>query len=302
MRALGPWQVRSLTALVVVAAQLELGDMPVAFAQSGLLPASAYEAAKPDKKDKKKAAKKSSKGAKSKQPATSGKGVASTTSKTKRSKPSAKSRKVAAGRRKSANMPKGFVWPPSAQMKAIGASCSEALTATGIAFVAATKKQVAAEARMVTPVIMDEMKFGDVNWSPTYRKPPFIMDCHLALALYRVSPALAALGVHTVYFSRIYEFSRVRAYGRSSRAISRHALGLAIDVRKVEGVETLPDDGGDVSQLVTVQDDYHRSAWLRAVEATLNSSGLFRTVLGPENDPKSHYDHFHIEAAASFAP
>ena len=40
---------------------------------------------------------------------------------------------------------------------------------------------------------------------------------------------------------------------------------------------------------------------LLSIEEVLNKSGRFRTVLTPRNDPKSHYDHFHIEAAIDYS-
>ncbi|MBK9071977.1 MAG: hypothetical protein IPL79_13380 [Myxococcales bacterium] len=233
----------------------------------------------------------------------------------------ASARRRAAARRKAdrrpgANMPKGFVWPPSKAMRDAGERCLAALTEAGVAFADADKKLVEPKARLVTPVVVADMKFGGVVWVPTFRKPPFVMDCHLALALHGVGPALGRLGVDTVHFSRIYEFTRVRTGGRQRRAVSRHALGLAVDIRKLQGVIAEPatpaNGGADIAAaaaaappggtIAVVHTDYATSAWLKAIETAFNESGLFRTVLSPANDPKSHYDHFHVEAAAAFAP
>lgn len=213
-------------------------------------------------------------------------------------------------------MPKGFVWPPSGVMREAGARCLAQLTEAGVAFELAEKNRVEPKARLVTPVVVADMKFGGVAWVPTFRKPPFVMDCHLALALHGVGPALRQLGVQAVHFSRIYEFTRVRTGGRQGRAVSRHALGLAVDIRKLQGLIAAPaspvapsvpaastDGAAPPSETVAVvHTDYATSAWLKEIEAAFNASGLFRTVLSPANDPKSHYDHFHVEAAATFAP
>ena len=38
-----------------------------------------------------------------------------------------------------------------------------------------------------------------------------------------------------------------------------------------------------------------------SIERTVNDSGIFRTVLTPKNDPKSHHDHFHLEANPDYS-
>jgi hypothetical protein len=40
---------------------------------------------------------------------------------------------------------------------------------------------------------------------------------------------------------------------------------------------------------------------LLSIERTVNDSGVFRTVLTPKNDPKSHHDHFHLEANPDYS-
>jgi hypothetical protein len=40
---------------------------------------------------------------------------------------------------------------------------------------------------------------------------------------------------------------------------------------------------------------------LLAVEQAVNGSGKFRLLLTPKNDPISHKDHFHLEAAIDYS-
>ena len=55
------------------------------------------------------------------------------------------------------------------------------------------------------------------------------------------------------------------------------------------------------SRVATVKTDYpNDDVLLLAIEQTVNGSGKFRIVLTPKNDPVSHSDHFHLEAASDF--
>lgn len=186
------------------------------------------------------------------------------------------------------NMPKGFAWPPSKTMLANGETCKQALTAANVAFTEPSPQK-----RVPTPVELTSMEIAGVRYVPTFRKPPFTMDCHLALALQQHSEKLFALGVREVRFSRIYGYTKVRAGGRTKNMLSRHALGMAMDIYSVV------DDTGRVAVVAT---DYKKGdELLLAVEQTINDCHGFRTVLSPKNDPKSHHDHFHIEAAVDFS-
>jgi len=186
------------------------------------------------------------------------------------------------------NMPKGFAWPPNETMRAKGEACKQALTVANIAFSEATPQK-----RVPTPIELTSMEIAGVRYVPTFRKPPFTMDCHLALALQQHSEKLFALGVREVRFSRIYGYTKVRTGGRTKNVLSRHALGMAMDIYAVV------DDTGRVAVVAT---DYKKGdELLLAVEQTINECHGFRTVLSPKNDRKSHHDHFHIEAAVDFS-
>jgi hypothetical protein len=69
--------------------------------------------------------------------------------------------------------------------------------------------------------------------------------------------------------------------------LSRHALGLAIDVFGFE-----LDDG----RILEVERDWSSEAVLPAAAALIQTSVLFRTPLTPANDPTNHGDHVHLEA------
>jgi hypothetical protein len=207
----------------------------------------------------------------------------------KRSSGKRKEREVSRtpNRRTATNMPRGWSWPPSKAMVRAGERCTAALDAAGIGW-----RPAPPEGKIVTPVVLDSLVIGGVEYHPVFRKPPFPMDCHLALALATHSPTLYALGVRKVSFGSIFRFTKVRAYGKTKNVLSRHALGLAMDVVSFE------DETGAVR---VVEKDYPLGdELLVSVESTLNGSGGFRTVLTPRNDPTSHHDHFHIEADVAY--
>lgn len=186
------------------------------------------------------------------------------------------------------NMPDGWAWPPNREMRAAGRACEARLDALGV-----TWKAAPAQKKIGTPIVVPAMEFGGVKAIPTFRKPPFVMDCQLALALTIHGKELYARGVRELHFSRIYGYTQVRTRGRTLSALSRHALGLAIDIREIV------DDTGH--KAVVLGDYLAGDPLLAAVEQYLNDSGGFRMVLTPRNDPKSHYDHFHVEARADYA-
>lgn len=212
---------------------------------------------------------------------------------TKRAKPTRKRVKHATTRAKrstrQANMPDGWTWPPSKEMRAAGDACTAELDRLGVVWKAAP-----AEPKIATPITVPAMMFGGVAVLPTFRKPPFVMDCQLARSLAVHGKELYARGVRELHFSRIHGYTQVRTGGTTKAALSRHALGLAIDVRAIV------DDTGHKA---VVLGDYNAGdALLLRVEDYLNDSGGFRTVLTPRNDPASHDDHFHVEARADYAP
>lgn len=178
------------------------------------------------------------------------------------------------------NMPPGWVWPPSKQMKQDGENCLKDLDALGVVW-----KKGKATRKIATPVVIPSMELGGVKLVSVWRKPPFVMDCHLALAIAAYAgPELRKIGVSEIHFSSLHNYRNVQG----TRILSRHALGLAMDVRRFK-----TDDG----VVHVVEDDYPKGdATLLGVEDSIARTGAFRTVLTPGNDPKRHADHYHIEA------
>lgn len=178
------------------------------------------------------------------------------------------------------NMPAGWAWPPNQEMKNDGALCLQQLDAIGLVW-----KPGKATKKIATPVVVDSMEFGGVKFVPVWRKGTFVMDCHLALALATsAGPALRTAGVKQVEFFGIYTYRNVKG----TKILSRHSLGLAMDI----GV-LVTDDGSRHE----VKKDYKKEdSVLLESEKLLNMTGAFRMLLTPGNDPKKHWDHFHLEA------
>jgi hypothetical protein len=189
---------------------------------------------------------------------------------------------------KASNMPRGFTWPPSRAMLDAAAGCEHALDAAGVAWHAASR-----DGRIVDAVTIDDATLGGIAYTPLFAKGPYKLDCQLALALATIGPELAAAGVREVRFGSIYRWSNVRVGGKTKNALSRHALGLAMDV-----VSFVDESGREAK----VARDYRAGdELLLDIERTINASSSFRLVLTPKNDPISHKDHFHIEANPSYA-
>ena len=205
-------------------------------------------------------------------------------------KPPARSRAAAS------NMPRGFTWPPSRAMLAAEADCERELTAANIAW-----KPASREGHIADAITIDDGMLGGIAYRPVYGKGPYKLayklayklDCQLARALHEVGPVLAAAGVREVRFGSIYRWSNVRVLGKTKNALSRHALGLAIDVVSFVGAD------GREARVAT--DYLAGDLLLHAVEQAINDSGAFRLVLTPKNDPLSHHDHFHLEANPTYA-
>ena len=75
------------------------------------------------------------------------------------------------------NMPEGWVWPPSPAMKRQGQRCLAALDEAGVVWKKAPKAR-----KIVTPIYVPSMELGGIKLTPTFRKGPFVMDCHLAVS------------------------------------------------------------------------------------------------------------------------
>lgn len=186
------------------------------------------------------------------------------------------------------NMPAGWAWPPNKTMVASGKACLQKLDELNVSY-----KKVEREGRIVEPITSDGMTFGGVRYVPVYGTGPRKLDCHLAVALATFGKDLASVGVRTVHFGSLYRWSKVRVGGLTKNILSRHALGLAMDIT------AFTDDQGRTAYVAR---DYQKDdALLLAIERAVNTSGKFRLLLTPKNDPASHKDHFHLEANPNFA-
>ena len=231
--------------------------------------------------------------------------IATKAAKASKAKPKKPSKKVSASKRKrkkrepkvpripdkttnyTANMPSGFRWPPTRTMKDAEKICEEQLAGLGIAF-----ERAPAEGRIVNPIVVPAMELGGITLTSAFRKGPHKMDCQFARTMATFGAELHALGVREIKFGSIYRNTTVRVGGKSKNILSRHALGIAMDV-----VSFIDDTGREVN----VAKDYPKDdPLLLAIEETINRSGKFRTVLTPRNDPKSHDDHFHLEAVVDY--
>lgn len=181
-------------------------------------------------------------------------------------------------RRRGTNMPPGWTWPPDEATLAQGEACKQALRGRGVEFEDAEPMP-----KIATPIVLRTMAIDGLELHSLYKEGPFPMDCQLALAFASgPAAALRAHGVREVHFSSIYAYRRVRR----RRVLSRHALGLAMDIFVFKS-----EDGEEH----VVKRDYRKDPWLRDLEARLNETGWFRRLLTPGND-RGHRDHFHVEA------
>ncbi len=186
------------------------------------------------------------------------------------------------------NMPIGFSWPPTPAMVEAEKDCEAKLDRAGVEW-----SRTDREGRIVNAVTVPGMQFGGIKYTNMWgSKGPFPMDCQLALALETIGPELAALGVAEVKFGSLFRWSNVRSGGVTKPFLSRHGLGLAMDIGSFVDA--------DGREAVIVRDYKKDDQLLLSVEQLINANGNFRIVLTPKNDPISHNNHFHIEARANY--
>ncbi|HEY5949883.1 MAG TPA: extensin family protein [Kofleriaceae bacterium] len=184
-------------------------------------------------------------------------------------------------------MPNGFAWPPNQLMKEASVACEQHLDQIGLVWERATP-----EGKIADPIKVPSMEIGGIKYTPAYSKGVPRIDCQLVQTLAEIGPSLVAIGVREIRYGSIYRNTNVRVHGMTKPILSRHALGIAMDIK------AFVDDKGRVAN---VELDYLKGdPLLHGIEDTVNASKKFRIVLTPGNDPLSHYDHFHIEAAVDF--
>jgi hypothetical protein len=184
-------------------------------------------------------------------------------------------------------MPHGWAWPPNDAMKSANVACEQNLDSLGITWERATP-----EGKIADPIYVPAMELGGIKYVAAYGKGPRRIDCQLVQTLVAIGPDLYKLGVREVRYGSIYRNTNVRVHGTTKPVLSRHALGIAMDIK------AFVDEQGRVAN---VELDYLKGdPLLHGIEDTVNATKRFRIVLTPGNDPLSHYDHFHIEAAVDF--
>ncbi len=182
-----------------------------------------------------------------------------------------------------ANMPVGWTWPPDLTMERAGDECLADLGRLGVHWL-----RVPAEHAINTPIIVIDMRFGSLTVERTRSKGSLVMDCALARALARdAAPVLRGLHVTTL---RVGQIHADRDIGGKPGVLSRHSLGLAMDIYALvgeDGREHLVEPGYLAGDPV-----------LHLAEILLGRTGAFRTLMTPGNDPGPHHNHFHLEARA----
>lgn len=185
------------------------------------------------------------------------------------------------------NMPRGFTWPPSKKMVAEAEACARSLDELGV-----TYKDAERVGRVVRPMTLPTGEIGGITFTPVYKKNQ-TFDCQLVLALASFAPRLHELGVREVKYGSAFRWSKVRVAGKTKNILSRHALGVALDI-----VAFVDESGREAN----VEKHYKRDdELLLGIERAVNESGRFRLLLTPKNDPRSHHDHFHLEANPDYS-
>lgn len=185
------------------------------------------------------------------------------------------------------DMPPGFEWPATTVMMDTERGCEAELDAGKVDW-----QHADALGKIADPIAVPAMVFGGIAFHSKWEKAPFVMDCQLARMLVRLGPKLAALGVKDVTFGSVYRNTLVRFGGVTGKALSRHALGFAMDI------VSFTDKAGRV---VVVESDYpKKDALLLAIEELVDHDKDWRILLTPRNDPISHKDHYHLEASIDF--
>jgi hypothetical protein len=188
---------------------------------------------------------------------------------------------AASARKGRLNMPPGWTWPPSAGMKADGKACLAHLSAIGVGY-----RKAPAVRKVATPIYLSDMMVGGIELQSIWKKGPFVMDCLLAAAIADQADVFASAGVTALRFAEIHDYRNINDGKRG--VLSRHALGLAIDV-----FAFVTEDG----VVHAVEKDYP-DALLLTLEEWLQASEAFR-LLTPGSDPRHHHDHFHLEVRAA---
>jgi len=154
---------------------------------------------------------------------------------------------------------------------------------------------------VATPVRIHGNRIGRTRYIPRYSANEMVMDCRLAVALFRANELFKVNHIEGLVFSNFYSYRQVEGSGR----LSRHALGLAVDIHG------FVDDKGARLDVTT---DYelglgrgktcegraktYKGRVMRDLACDLDASSLFESLLTPDYD-QGHRNHYHL---ATFHP
>ena len=149
---------------------------------------------------------------------------------------------------------------------------------------------------VATPVKIIGTRIGRIQYKHAYNKPVMVMDCRMALAMVRASELLRVNNIKTVVFSNFYSYRNVA----HSKRLSKHALGLAIDIhgfydKRGRHISVLRDyqRGLGVGKTCEGQAKTYKARVLRDLVCDMDKSNLFSNILTGDFD-KGHLDHFHV--------
>lgn len=149
---------------------------------------------------------------------------------------------------------------------------------------------------VATPVLILGDRIGRIRYTHTQGKNRMVMDCRLAVALQRASPLFNVNGVGVVYYSNFYSWR----YVKGTKRLSRHALGLAVDIHSLKALNGRRMDltqhyekGLGRGRTCEGRARTWKGRLLRDLTCDLDESGLFERILTPDFD-QGHRDHFHI--------
>ena len=151
---------------------------------------------------------------------------------------------------------------------------------------------------VATPVLIRGKRIGRIRYKQRYKgsKQKLLMDCRLAVALRRASDILWANNIRTIIHSNFYSWRYVAGSGR----LSRHALGLAIDIfgfidARGRRMSILKDYEKGLGYGRTCEGNAKtiKGRILRDLSCDLDASNVFEAILTPDYD-KGHADHLHI--------
>jgi hypothetical protein len=172
-------------------------------------------------------------------------------------------------------LPPGFAWPPTTSMVAASRACEQELDLLGV-----TWKPAPAEGMVTDPVVIPSMQIGGIAYTSAFgRRGAPTMECQFVRVLAQLGPELYGLGVREIQFGSIVRNTLARSHGQTKDFLSRHALGIAMDIR------SFVDQSGRVA---TVEADYLKDdPLLHGIEELINARTQFRQVLTARSRPVS---------------